>query len=179
MYETPDELKQLQQLLDTSLAVATEHLRSIITENERTLTAAQMCSVLAGMRTLAVATVTASGEPRVSGVDGHFWHARWLFTTGSDSAKARQLRARPAVSAAHIVGDELGIFTHGKVEFLAPGDREFEPVDAHLTAHYGSSPSSWGDVVYLRVQPTWMVSYAFNKADVLAGVSQRPPQGDR
>jgi hypothetical protein len=179
MHETPDELAGLQQLLDSSLAGATEHLRSIITEDERTLTAEQMCDVLTGMRTLSVATVTASGEPRVSGVDGHLWHARWLFTTGAGSAKARHLRARPAVSAAHIVGDDLGIFTHGMVEFLAPGHPDFESVDAHLTAHYGSSPSSWGDVVYLRVQPSWMVSYAFSKEAVLAGVSERLQQGER
>lgn len=175
MYETPDELARLQQLLDTSLAGATEHLRSIVKADERTLTAREMCAVLTGMCTLSVATVTASGEPRISGVDGHFWHARWLFTTGANSAKARHLRPRPAVSVAHIVGDDLGIFTHGRVEFLAPGDSDFEAVDAHLTAHYGSSPSSWGDVVYLRVQPEWMVSYAFNKEAVLAGVSAASP----
>ena len=179
MYETPDELERLQQLLDTSLAGATEHLRSIVTEDERTLTAEQMCGVLTGMRTLSLATVTASGEPRVSGVDGHFWHARWFFTTGAGSAKARHLRARPMVSAAHIVGDDLGIYTHGRAEFLEPDHPDFDAIEAHLVGHYGSSPSSWGDVVYLRVQPNWMVSYAFDKAAVLAGISERPQPGEQ
>ena len=106
------------------------------------------------MRTLAVSTVTAAGEPRVSGVDGHFWHGRWVFTTSGTAAKARHLRARPAVSAAHLVGDDLGVFCHGRAQFLTPEDPDWAPIEAHLTAHYGSSPSSWdADIVYVRIAP--------------------------
>jgi hypothetical protein len=44
-------------------------------------------------------------------------------------------------------------------------------VDEHLTAHYGSSPSSWGDdIAYIRVRPGWIVGCAFDKATV-PGVS--------
>ncbi|MGI8697816.1 MAG: pyridoxamine 5'-phosphate oxidase family protein [Mycobacteriales bacterium] len=50
---------------------------------------------LQGMRTLSVATVTARGEPRISAVDGHLLHAKFVFTTAGSAAKARQLRARP------------------------------------------------------------------------------------
>jgi Pyridoxamine 5'-phosphate oxidase len=170
MYETSDELAWLDELLATSLRGASEHLRSIVTEGERTLDAAQTAAVLTGMRTLAVSTVTAAGEPRVSGEDGHFLHARWVFTTSGTAVKARHLRARPAVSVAHIVGDDLGIFCHGRAEFLAPDHPDFPPIEGHLVAHYGSSPRSWGpEIVYLRVQPHWMVSYAFAKDRLLAG----------
>jgi pyridoxine/pyridoxamine 5'-phosphate oxidase len=51
------------------------------------------------VRTLNLATVTAGGEPRISAVDGHFLHARWVFSTSVTSAKARHILARPAVSA--------------------------------------------------------------------------------
>jgi Pyridoxamine 5'-phosphate oxidase len=169
MYETSDELASLDELLTTSLRGAGEHLRSIVTEGERTLDAAQTAAVLTGMRTLAVSTVTASGEPRVSGEDGHFLHARWVFTTSGTAVKARHLRARPAVSVAHIVGDDLGIFCHGRAEFLEPEHPDFTAIEEHLVGHYGSSPGSWGpDIVYLRVQPHWMVSYAFAKDRLLA-----------
>jgi hypothetical protein len=121
------------------------------------------------MRTLAVSTVTASGEPRVSGVDGHLLHGRWVFATSGSAAKARHLRARPAVSAAHLAGDDLGVFCHGRVEFLTPEHPDRPPIDAHLTAHYGSSPSTWDpDIVYLRIDPHWMVGYAGDKATLLA-----------
>lgn len=79
--------------------------------------AGQTATVLQGMRTLSVVTVTARGEPRISAVDGHFLHARFVFTTAGSAAKARQLRARPAVSVAHVVGDDLGVFVHGRAEF--------------------------------------------------------------
>jgi hypothetical protein len=105
----------------------------------------------------------------VSGEDGHFLHARWVFTTSGTAVKARHLRSRPGVSAAHIVGDDLGIFCHGRAEFLAPDHADFPEIEEHLAAHYGSSPSSWGpDIVYVRVQPHWMVSYAFAKDRLLA-----------
>jgi general stress protein 26 len=167
MYETPEQIDELQALLDTAHRGSTEHLRNIITD-ERTLTAAELSKVLTGMRTLSAATVTAGGEPRISAVDGHFLNARWVFTTSGSAAKARHLRARPAISVAYVDGERIGVFTHGLVEFLDESHPDFAAIEAHLTKHYGSSPSSWGDdIVYCRVQPTWMVGYAFDKAAVL------------
>ncbi len=169
MYETPQELAALDSLLTRSLAGATTHLRGIIQAPERTLDARETCAVLTGMRTLALATVTASGEPRISGVDGHFLHTRWVFTTSGAAAKARHLRRRPQASAAHLVGDDLGVFTHGRVERLDPGHPDFASLEAHLADHYGSSPGSWGDdIAYLRLHPHWMVAYASDKAALLA-----------
>ena len=168
MLETPDELAWLQQLLDDSLAHSSAHLRSIVTPGERTLDAAALVAVLRGMQTISVATTTASGEPRISAVDGHFLHSRWHFTTSGDAVKTGHLRARPATSVSHVRGDDLGVFCHGRAEFLEPGTPERQEVDEHLTAHYGSSPSSWGpDIVYVRVQPTWMVAYAFRPQQLL------------
>ncbi len=169
MYETPSELDELDTLLTTSLHGSSAHLRSIVREGERTLDAAEMCRVLTGMRTLALASVTATGEPRISGADGHFMHARWVFTTAEDSVKVQHLRARPVVSVAHIVGDDLGIFCHGRVEELTPDHPYRAEVEDHLVAHYGSHPSTWTeqDIYYARVQPHWMVAYAGAKQRLL------------
>ncbi|KAF0957430.1 hypothetical protein MLGJGCBP_04720 [Rhodococcus sp. T7] len=122
MRETPEELKELQALLDDSLSRSTTHLRSII-NTERTLTAEQLTQVITGMCTLALSTVTAKGEPRISGVDGHFLHGKWHFGTARGAAKARHLAARPAVSAAHMRGEDLGVFTYGTVEISTPTTR--------------------------------------------------------
>ncbi|MEQ4205673.1 pyridoxamine 5'-phosphate oxidase family protein [Actinopolymorpha sp. B9G3] len=172
MYETADELHDLQTLLDTSLPRSSEHLRSIVTPGERTLTASQLTSVLTGMCTLSVATVTARGEPRISGLDGHFLHGRWVFSTAGTAVKVRHLRARPAVSVAHLRGDDLGVFVHGTAEFVPQDHPDWRAIEDHLAAHYGSSPTSWGDdIVYLRVAPHWMVAYAFQPAKLLADVA--------
>jgi hypothetical protein len=171
MQESDAELTELQALLDTSLAQATGHLRSIVRPG-RTLTAAQLVQVITGMCTLAVSSVTASGEPRVSGADGHFLHGCWVITTERSSAKARHFAARPAISAAHLRGDDLGVFTHGRVEELnpaAPPPATHRPaILDHLTQHYGSSPLSWGDVVAYRVRPHWMIAFAADPAAQLA-----------
>lgn len=167
MDETPIELAALQDLLDRSLTGATEHLRSIIRPG-RSLSAEQTVAALMGMRTLCVASVTAAGEPRISAVDGHFLHGRFVFTTAGSSAKARQLRGRPSASVAHVVGDELGVFVHGEAEFLATEQPDFAAIEDHLVGHYGSSPSSWGpDIVYLRIRPHWMVGYAADPSAVV------------
>ncbi len=167
MYESDEDLTRLQDLLDRSVQRATEHLTSIVTP-ERRLSADQLVRVVDGMSTLALSTVTAAGEPRVSGVDGHFLRGRWLFTTSATAAKARHLRARPACSVAHLRGDALGVFTHGRAVVMTP--REVPDwVEEHLVGHYGSSPTTWGDeIVYAWVRPTWMVAYAFDPDALMA-----------
>jgi general stress protein 26 len=165
MLETPEELGRLQDLLDTSHARSTEHLRGIIND-DRTLTAAQIAALLTGMKVISVATVTAHGEPRISAMDGHFLHGTWTFSTSRTSAKAHHLAARPAVSVAHVDHEALAVFSHGQAVEI--GGDELRRVVTHWTAHYGSSPLSWGDVVMYRLEPTWMVGYAWKRDDLLA-----------
>ena len=166
MLETPDETAALQALLDASRERATGHLRSII-DDDRTLTAEQLVALLTGMKVLSVATVTAAGEPRISALDGHFLHGTWTFGTSGSSAKARHLAARPAVSVAHVDGEDLALFSHGRAELIEPGP-ERDEVDAHWTAHYGSSPFSWGDDIRMyRLRMTWAVAYAFKRDELL------------
>ena len=166
MLETTDDLARLQSLLDAShcplhRAPARHH------HDDRTLTAAQIAGLLTGMKVISVATVTAHGEPRISAMDGHFLHGTWTFSTSRTSAKARHLAARPAVSVAHVDGEALAVFSHGRVVELA-GD-ELAEVDAHWTAHYGSSPLSWGDALVMwRLDPSWMVGYAWKRDELLA-----------
>lgn len=160
MLETPDEIKELQTLLDASFAGASDHLTSIMTP-ERRLSAADLVDQLTGIAVLDVATVTVTGEPRISALDGHFLHGRWHVTTAGDSPKARQMRARPAVSAAYTPRDGYGVFCHGRVRFLAEGTQEFDELEQHCVRTYGQSPKEWGErIAYLRIEPAWMVGWA-------------------
>jgi general stress protein 26 len=168
MLETTEEVTALQRLLDASHASSTEHLRDIITD-ERRLTARDVVALMTGMRVLSVATVTAAGEPRISAMDGHFLHATWTFSTSGTSAKARHLAARPAVSVAHVDGERLALFSHGRVELMRPADPDWDEILGHWTDHYGSSPLTWGpDIRFYRYRPHWMVGYAWKRAEVLA-----------
>ena len=167
MLETTAEIETLQLLLDASHEHATGHLRSII-HDDRTLTATQVVALMTGMKVLSCATVTAGGEPRITALDGHFLHGTWTFSTAGDSAKARHLERRPAVSVAHIDGEELALFSHGEAVLVPPGP-EHEEIDAHWSAHYGSSPWSWGDDIRMyRLQMSWAVAYAADRDRLLA-----------
>src|SRR6266702_3842718 len=121
MLETPEELDNLQQLLDRSMAGAGEHLRGIIT-GERRLSAAELAGRLQGMRLLAVATVTADGRPLAGPVDGYFLHGTFWFSSARNSVRMRHLAARPAVSAIHLPGEELAVTVHGRAELFEMRD---------------------------------------------------------
>jgi uncharacterized pyridoxamine 5'-phosphate oxidase family protein len=113
VHETSADLASLQQLLDRSAAGAGTHLRSIITEEHR-MTAAEVCSTLAGMKLLALATVTADGRPLVGPVDGIFYRGAFYFGSSPDSVRFRHIRLRPPVSATHLPGEELAVTVHGR-----------------------------------------------------------------
>ena len=117
MLETPEELGNLQELLDRSAAGAGGHLRGILT-GERRLSAAQLAGKLTGMRLLVVATVTADGRPLAGPVDGYFLHGSFWFSSARDSVRMRHLAARPAVSATHLPGEELAVTVHGRAAEL-------------------------------------------------------------
>ena len=153
--------EELQNLLDASFARASEHLRSIMTPPRR-LSAEQLIAQLPCPAVLNIATVTARGEPRISAVDGHFLHGNWFFTTAEDSPKARQLAARPVISASFTPRDGYGVFCHGRVAILGAGDAQRQMVSEHFAETYGQSPEEWGtDIFYARIDPDWMVAFDF------------------
>src|SRR5581483_11124573 len=123
-----------------------------IMEEPRRLGAERLTAELPSPAVLNIATVTAHGEPRVSAVDGHFLHGRWHFTTDASASKARQLRARPAVSAAYTPRDGFGVFCHGTASALERGSSAFKELVDHWMQVYGASPDSLGDdIVYFQI----------------------------
>jgi Pyridoxamine 5'-phosphate oxidase len=178
MFETPAELHDLQVLLDTSWAGSSSHLKSIVLPGERTLDAEQVVRVCQGMCTLAIATVTRRGEPRISGADGHLLHGRWIIGTHRRAAKAQHLAARPGISATFMRGEQLGIFTHGHAVPLNPEGTSSDPawptVRDYLVNHYGDDGEGpfWDESVWYRIDPSWMVAYS---ADPVGLLEQQPP----
>jgi hypothetical protein len=135
MLETPDELENLQRLLDRSATGAGPHLRGIISD-ERRLTAAELSRKLQGMCLLVVATSTSDGRPLAGPVDGYLLHGSFHFSSGRDSVRMRQLTARPAVSATHIPGDQLAVTVHGRAELYELSDPEGAELRQAMLDHY-------------------------------------------
>ena len=145
MQETPEDLAALQELLDASYASAGEHMLRIHTP-ERRLTAEQVAGRLQGMVLLALATSTADGRPIVGPVDSIFFRGAFVFGSAPDSVRFRHIRARPAVSATHLPGEELSVTVHGRA---APVDVSSGPVRHALldiyVPRYGESWASFLD----------------------------------
>src|ERR687891_6768 len=104
MFETDDELAELDALFESHLARANPHMLAIVTP-ERRLNARQVTRYLTGTKHVAFATVTSKGEPRVSPLDSLFIHGRFTLSTGSVATKISHLQRNPACSAVHMDGD--------------------------------------------------------------------------
>lgn len=113
MFETPDELARLQDLLDASAAGAGTHLAGIISD-ERRPTAEELCDAMQGMCLISVATATADGRPLSGPYDGYLLHGSLWFSSSPESVRMRHLAKRPAVSATYLPGVEFAVTVHGR-----------------------------------------------------------------
>jgi general stress protein 26 len=168
MVETPEELDELQQVLDRSAAGAGPHLRDIITD-ERRLSAVQLCEKLRGMRLLVVATVTADGRPLAGPVDGYLLHGDFYFSSGRNSVRMRHLAARPAVSATYLPGEELAVTVHGRAELFDVNDPSRGELRQAMLDHYlplqGPAFETWldqADAVGARIVADKIFTFSMN-----------------
>ena len=162
MFESEQDIRQLQELIDRTFAHANPHLAQIV-KPERRLTARQVVTYLQGTKHVAFGTVNERGEPRVAPLDGVFIRGRFTVSTGGRAARLRHLRANPACSAAHMDGDRIGIVVHGHATIVGQGDEGVEEIEPAWIDIYGWSPFEWGEgVVFMRIEPTSMWAYAFH-----------------
>ncbi|HVR14064.1 MAG TPA: hypothetical protein VMS41_09795, partial [Gaiellaceae bacterium] len=75
MFESDDDVRELQMLIDRTFAGANPHLAGIV-KPERRLSARQVVRYLQGTKHVAFATVNERGEPRVAPLDGVFIRGR-------------------------------------------------------------------------------------------------------
>jgi nitroimidazol reductase NimA-like FMN-containing flavoprotein (pyridoxamine 5'-phosphate oxidase superfamily) len=164
MHETDDDLARLQRVLDDSYAAGGPHMRAIVSEDRR-VSAAALAERLVGVRLLVLGTTTADGRPITSPVDGIFYRGAFHFGSSPESVRIRHLRARPAVSATHLPGEELSVSVHGRaveVDVHAPEHAGFkETLLGIYVPRYGES---WGDMldggaVYMRIEADKVLTF--------------------
>ena len=143
MYETPADIAELQRLLDDSIAQAGAFLRSSFEMPEHSLTATQLAAHLAGTVTVALATVTARGEPRVAPINAVFYRGAFHVPTVAEAARARHLARRPAASLTYYEGIDLAVIAHGRVRIIASDDPAFAQLDAPEVRAGRESPTEW------------------------------------
>lgn len=166
MHETTVELDALDALLARSFAAAGSHLTGIISAPRR-LSATDLVAYLVGVKHFVVATTTSRCEPRCSAVDTLFLHGNVWFSTSRTSAKAQHLERRAAVSAAHVIGDDVGVFVHGTARIVRGATEEAAVLAPHWRHAYGSTPEDWVDAPhdarYVQIVAASMYTYAFNR----------------
>jgi hypothetical protein len=161
MHEAAEDLARLQDLLDASAAAAGPHLREVFADDLR-LSAAETVALLEGMRVVALATVSAAGEPFVAPVDGILYRGRLHFGSSHDALRTRHLVTRPAVSAAWIDGERHAVVVHGRAEPVDLGDPAEAGLRACLAGVYGPRfGDGWIDqvateAIYHRIEPRRM-----------------------
>ena len=143
MFESEDESRELQALMDRTLARANPHLLAIV-KPERRLNARQVVRYLQGTKHVAFATVNARGEPRVAPLDGVFIRGRFTVSTGGRAARLRHLGANAACSAAHMDGDTVGIVVHGRATIIGRGDEGVEEIEPVLAGDLRVEPVRMG-----------------------------------
>ena len=161
MHETQADMQELRELLERSYAAAGPHLLSIHTPNWR-MSAEDVVEKLTGMVVVNLATVNSKGEPIVGPVDGQFFRGRFYCGSARNSMRARHIKANPAVSAAHVRGEELAVIVHGVAHEV---DRESERGRGYrkmLVDIYGQEMGEWqgGGVVYWEIEPRKMFALA-------------------
>jgi nitroimidazol reductase NimA-like FMN-containing flavoprotein (pyridoxamine 5'-phosphate oxidase superfamily) len=164
MFETADDLKELQGLLDRSFAAAGPHLKEITTPDRR-LGAAALSERLTGMRLLALATVNSDARPIVGPVDGVFYRGAFHFSTSPDALRLAHLRRNPAVSATHLPGEEMAVTVHGtatQLDTRAPDHAQLRQtvLDIYVPT-YGPEWADFLDAnVTMRIEAQRMFTFA-------------------
>jgi pyridoxine/pyridoxamine 5'-phosphate oxidase len=160
MRETAGDLERLQRLIDESARRASRFLRNSFQIPERSLDAGSLAARLDGPLTVALATVTARGEPRASPINAFFLKAEFCVPTVAESARARHLASRPAASLTYFKGTSLAVIAHGNVKIIPAGHPEFEALDETQMALGRQSPREWqGRAVYLQLEPSRLYTY--------------------
>ena len=123
-------------------AGATRHLGGTIYD-DRLLTARSIVSLLTGIEGPQRGDrLTGGGEPRISALDGATsCTARGDFSTDGSSAKGRHLAYPAQVSVAHVDGEEMVVFSHGRAVPLAGASPAWRlrPLEAGTTAAHRST----------------------------------------
>lgn len=165
MHESPEDLAELQRVIDSSFNAAGSHLRDIATPDRR-LDASELAARLTGMRLLVLATSTRDGRPINAPVDGIFYRGRFHFGSSRESLRCRHLRERPAVSATHLPGESLAVTVHGDAEMLdvhAPEHVEFKQCLLDIyTPRYGDEWAAMLDdgAWYARINPRRLFTFS-------------------
>ncbi|MEO8456886.1 MAG: pyridoxamine 5'-phosphate oxidase family protein [Chloroflexota bacterium] len=161
MREIADDITWLQSVLDQSIERAGPYLRSSFRMPDHSLNAGQLITLLEDTLEVALATVTAKGEPRVAPTAALFYRGRFYIPTLEASARVKQLRRSPAVSLTYYEGIDIAVIVHGRAGFVEPPDADFTDLYELQQETSGQNVRGWGEnPLFIRVDPDVIYTFA-------------------
>jgi hypothetical protein len=160
MRESPEDITWLDGVLSSSIERAGPYLRTSFRMPTHSLDATQLIAALDGMLEVAIATVTAKGEPRVAPTAALFYRGRFCIPTLLASARVTHLKRQPAVSVTYYERVDLAVIVHGRAEFVDESDADFGLLSDLQLEVSESTVRQWGaDPLYIRVEPDVIYTY--------------------
>lgn len=160
MYETPDDLEKLNARLSSSIERAGPFLRGSFQMPEHSLNARQLTQAVQGVVPVALATVTAKGEPRVAPIGAFLYRGEFYVPTTMQAARVRHLRRRPAISLTLYDGIDFAVIVHGQAVILGEDAAEFETLIEIQRSGQGETVRDWGEGAFIRIDAETIYTYA-------------------
>lgn len=159
MHETSEDFQRLQTLIDQSIEQAGAFLRRSFQMPAHSLSARQLVHFWQGMQTIALATVTSKGEPRVAPIDALLFHGHFYIPTVATAARTRHIMRNPSVSFTCYVGEDVAVIVHGEATVIYPDHSDFASVEALHIEENGQGVRAWGEGVFLQITPKVLYSF--------------------
>jgi len=159
MRETQGDIERLQALLDSSIERAGAFLRRSFQMPEHSLTAQELVDCWQDVQTVALATVTTRGEPRIAPIGSLLYRGEIYLPTVATAARTRHVMKRPAVSLTLFRENELAIIVHGYATIISPDHEDFETLENLLYASTHTKAGEWGEGVYLHIRAEAIYTY--------------------
>lgn len=129
MYEALADLQRLQQMLDHSIEQAGAFIREAFEMPGHSLSARQLVHFWQGLQTVAFATVTAHGEPRVAPIGALLLRGRFAIPTVAAAVRTKHIQRHPAISFTLYQANRLAVIVHGEAVIIRPDHPDFaEPI---------------------------------------------------
>ncbi len=159
MRETQEDIERLQALLDSSIERAGAFLRRSFQMPHHSLTAQELVNCWQDVQTVALATVTTRGEPRIAPIGSLLYRGDIYIPTVATAARTRHIMKRPAVSLTLFRENELAIIVHGYATIISREHEDFEALENLLYAATHTKAGEWGEGVYLHIQAEAIYTY--------------------
>ena len=158
MFETEEDLADLQRLLDESFDKAVFREYSMFKERNR-LSAGKLAG-FSGVRLMGIATVNSKGEPRAAPRSAAFLHGKFWLAANTNSVSARRLALNPAIGVTYFE-NHLLIMGHGTVSLLPEHGAGFKELRVEWEeAFRGGRDSAAGTDLFIRVDATHLLAFA-------------------